>query len=331
MLDFPSEKHVVLLDAVIWWEHLRLFLFHVYTLVFICSCFSATAVVHSLLLLWTTCLIPFASISLCRFPSSRLFLPTSFLNITHPLAVFHTLFVLLLFTQPPIRPLSARLPLTPPWVWGKKRKSQCGNGSPVQTRCGGKNGALCKQSGKQTDHCRIQTISFNKHFRDEAASSRLFRSLKGWGGQSRGRPCANEKVGKAARGREGEWSNDTLTFEPETNESIEIKLFISLFTVKVEGWQENGKKGESNKDVPPENNGQPLRCKVPILISAKAPWCSAPLSVQSYFFRFEIHNYTADSFKAIRTRDSLGVPFKQFFLTRLNSFSFSWSDALDLF
>lgn len=57
-------------------------------------------------------------------------------------------------------------------------------------------------------------------------------------------------MGGAEGGREGERSNDTLTFEPETNESIEIKLFICLFTVKVEGWQENGRKRESNKDVP---------------------------------------------------------------------------------
>lgn len=51
MLDFPSEKHVVLLDAVIWREHLGLFLFHVYNPVFYlfvllsdgCRSFSATA------------------------------------------------------------------------------------------------------------------------------------------------------------------------------------------------------------------------------------------------------------------------------------------------
>lgn len=55
---------------------------------------------------------------------------------------------------------------------------------------------------------------------------------------------------KRLEGREEEWSNDTLTFEPETNESIKIKLFICLFAVKVEGWQENGRKTESNKDVP---------------------------------------------------------------------------------
>lgn len=51
MLDFPSEKHVVLLDAVIWREHLGLFLFHVYNPVFYlfvllsdgCRSFFATA------------------------------------------------------------------------------------------------------------------------------------------------------------------------------------------------------------------------------------------------------------------------------------------------
>lgn len=39
----------------------------------------------------------------------------------------------------------------------------------------------------------------------------------------------------------GERSNDTLTFEPETNESIVIKLFICLFTIEMEGFGGNGR------------------------------------------------------------------------------------------
>lgn len=113
MLDFPSEKHVVLLDAVIWREHLRPFLFHVYTPLFYlfvlpcdgCRSLSAPAS--------DDVLQTFARISLRRFPSTRLSLPTSsHLNITHLLAVFPALFVLLLPTRPPIRPQSARLPPT---------------------------------------------------------------------------------------------------------------------------------------------------------------------------------------------------------------------------
>lgn len=50
-------------------------------------------------------------------------------------------------------------------------------------------------------------------------------------------PRSNEEVGRQTRSRlegwgVGGWSNDTLTFEPETNESIVIKLFICLFTMK---------------------------------------------------------------------------------------------------
>lgn len=113
MLDFPSEKHVVLLDAVIWREHLRPFLFHVYTPLFYlfvlpcdgCRSLSAPAP--------DDVLQTFARISRRRFPSTRLSLPTSsHLNITHLLAVFPALFVLLLPTRPPIRPQSARLPPT---------------------------------------------------------------------------------------------------------------------------------------------------------------------------------------------------------------------------
>lgn len=39
----------------------------------------------------------------------------------------------------------------------------------------------------------------------------------------------------------GERSNDTLTFEPETNESIVIKLFICLFTIEMDGFGGNGR------------------------------------------------------------------------------------------
>lgn len=51
---------------------------------------------------------------------------------------------------------------------------------------------------------------------------------------------------KEMRSREGGWVaewggkerlNDTLTFEPETNESIMIKLFICLFTMEIEGFE----------------------------------------------------------------------------------------------
>lgn len=55
-----------------------------------------------------------------------------------------------------------------------------------------------------------------------------------------------------SRRQRGRGGCDQMTpwhLRPETNESIGIKLFISLFTVKAEGWWENGKKGESNKDV----------------------------------------------------------------------------------
>lgn len=41
------------------------------------------------------------------------------------------------------------------------------------------------------------------------------------------------------RCRDGERSNDTLTFESETNESIMIKLFICLFTMGMERFEGN--------------------------------------------------------------------------------------------
>lgn len=39
--------------------------------------------------------------------------------------------------------------------------------------------------------------------------------------------------------RDGEVSNDTLTFESETNKSISIKLFIFVFTAESEGFGAN--------------------------------------------------------------------------------------------
>lgn len=207
MLDFPSEKHVVLLDAVIWREHLRPFLFHVYTPLFYlfvlpcdgCRSLSAPAS--------DDVLQTFARISLRRFPSTRLSLPTSsHLNITHLLAVFPALFVLLLPTRPPIRPQSARLPPTllleqgggggeEKKIAARRRLSRANETQQEQTH------AYRKQSEKRTDG--------RTHFRDGAASSRLSQSLKGRGGPSRGRPCANEEVGKAAEG--GGRESDQMT------------------------------------------------------------------------------------------------------------------------
>lgn len=156
MLDFPSEKHVVLLDAVIWRKHPRLFLFHVYTPVFYlfvllsdgCRSFFAAAP--------DDMLQTFARISLSRFPSTRLSLSTaSLLNITHPLAVFPALFVLLLPTRPPIRPLSARRPPTLPLKREGRREIRSAATSPQRKQdvAGKKISAHCKQSEKQTDHC----------------------------------------------------------------------------------------------------------------------------------------------------------------------------------
>lgn len=49
----------------------------------------------------------------------------------------------------------------------------------------------------------------------------------------------------------GEWPNDTLTFELETIESIVIKLFICLFTVK--------NRGEEVKEEQEEGGGRRVR------------------------------------------------------------------------
>lgn len=152
MLDFPSEKHVVLLDAVIWQEHLRLFRFHVYTPVFYlfvllcdgCRSFFAAAP--------DDVLQTYALVSFRRFSSTRLSLSTSsLLNITHPLAVFPALFVLLLPTRPPIRPLSARLPPTLPLErQGRKENRSAAMAPPRKQHAAGEN-LITLQTIRETD------------------------------------------------------------------------------------------------------------------------------------------------------------------------------------
>lgn len=211
MLDFPSEKHVVLLDAVIWREHLRPFLFHVYTPLF--YLFPVTAAVHSPLLLQTTCfkLLPgFFSAAFHQpiFPSPPPLILTSLICwLFSPPCLFYFF--------PPVHPSAPCLPgflrLSPSSRGdGEEKKiaaqrwlSRANDTRREQTR------AYHKQSEKRTNRCRIQTLPFNKHFRDGVASSRLSQSLKGRGGPSRGRPCANEEVGKAAEG--GGRESDQMT------------------------------------------------------------------------------------------------------------------------
>lgn len=57
-------------------------------------------------------------------------------------------------------------------------------------------------------------------------------------------------------------SNDTLTFEPETNESMEIKLFICLFTMKNGGEDEEEEEGLERHHEGEEETGRRLTASV---------------------------------------------------------------------
>lgn len=182
-------------------------------LCFIYSYFPATAAVHSPLLLQTTCfkLLPgflAAAFHQPVFPSPPPLILTSLICwLFSPPCLFYFF--------PPVHPSAPSLPGflrlssssrgdgEEKKIAARRRLSRANETRQEQTR------AYRKQSEKRTDRCRIQTIPFNKHFRDGAASSRLSQSLKGRGGPSRGRPCANEEVGKAAEG--GGRESDQMT------------------------------------------------------------------------------------------------------------------------
>lgn len=87
----------------------------------------------------------------------------------------------------------------------------------------------------------------------------------------------NEEVGTADEeqaGEVGERPNDTLTFELETNESIVIKLFICLFTMKKRGEEEEAEEeqeeeGELERHHEVEKQGRRLRAACVMMISCQ--------------------------------------------------------------